>query len=136
LDTRTNHEAYLVDVLASLNEEKLSLIDFDLLKGRLTEVQAVLSQAGCLERDLELLRQDYIGRISGMAKAMAVATDRTGQVREASELIESLAELSVEKLVQSYRTVSSRFRTVFPASFGLLGQKASKNELQNIRQYK
>lgn len=136
MDTRTNHEAYLAEVLASLNEEKMSAIDFDLLKSRLTEMQVTLSQAGCLKRDLEFLRQDYIGRISGMAKAMAVASDRTGQAREANELIESLAELSVEKLVQSYRTVSSRFRTVFPASFGLLGSRNSKCELRNLKQYK
>jgi len=136
LDTRTNHEAFLAEVVASMNEEKMSAIDFDLLKSRLTQMQGMLSKADGLEQDLEFLRHDYIGRISGMAKAIAVASDRAGQTREAADLIEALAESSAEKLIQKYRSVSARFRTIFPASFGFLGNGTSKSELRNIKQYK
>lgn len=136
MDTKTNHETNLAETLACLNEEKISEIDFDLLKSRLTQMQGILSNTDRLEHALELLRHDYIGRISGMAKAIAVASDRTGQALEATELIESLTELTAEELVKSYRTTSARFRTVFPASFGLIGGGTSKCELRNIKQYK
>ena len=114
---------YAADLLVQLNDEAMAMVDFDRLKVWLSEFgPAMVAQTESLAQ-LQLLREDYIGRIGGMVKAIGAA-DRSGnRVEEALAYVESLQQLDSAELIAQYRKVSACFRDTFPASFNPSGRK-------------
>jgi len=111
----------IIDALAS---ESISRIDFDQLGSWLTEQRTLKSKLSAMRDELDVLRTDYLQRISGMVKAIAVAQRKGNSLESAMELIESLDRLSVDDLVECYRRVSARFRDTFPTSFAGLTKRS------------
>jgi len=113
-----SHSACAAELASLLCEEKMSVIDFDRLKSWLGEIAPILDESESRRADLAALRQDYEGRIAGMAKAIAVA-DRKGKFESALALIESLPHMTIAELMACYQRTSARFRDTFPGSFAL-----------------
>ncbi len=61
----------LQDTLNNITENKLPLIDFDNLAAEMKNIVELLEASLKGSSEEQLLRQDYIGRISGMLKAVA-----------------------------------------------------------------
>ncbi|MDH4157269.1 MAG: hypothetical protein OEW00_08340 [candidate division Zixibacteria bacterium] len=116
---RTNHREFVAELQNKLNEEQLALVDFDRLKKWLAEIDVVLEAAEKMCGDFSLLRRDYIERISGMTKALAVADRKNGCLESALAFVETLDSLEASELIAQYRRISACFRDAFPASFGL-----------------
>jgi hypothetical protein len=111
---------YLGSITQALAEESVSLIDFDELSRQLVVAQQAVSALSQCSKELELLRTDYVERISGMAKAVAAAENKKEESEEMLTVCMGLETASVTQLLTNYRRVSAKFRDTFPASFGLL----------------
>ncbi|UCD63035.1 MAG: hypothetical protein JSW34_09780 [Candidatus Zixiibacteriota bacterium] len=111
--------AYIAEVVRQMEAESLTSLDFDRLKATLVDFKAMMARHQEQEGELNTLREDYIRRISGMEKAMAVAGRGRSGVKDALERIEGLATLTAAALVECYRKAQARFQDTFPASFGL-----------------
>ncbi len=105
---------------AQLTPERLGRLDFDRLRASLENQARMLEQTAAQKEERQLLRQDLIGRIAGMVKAIAAVSRRTDHVREAVAYTERLDDRSAAELLEEYRLVSARFRDAFPTSFGRL----------------
>lgn len=84
MEKTEKHLAHLSELIALTSPGQLGEIDFDLLRESLAQQRQALAGHAALAAELETLRQqhatlrqDYIARIAGMAKAIAVATHRT-----------------------------------------------------------
>ena len=126
----------LTEAVRSLKGEELSRLDFDRMCANLMDTIDLLEKAGKDLGDLATLRQDYIGRISGMEKAIAIAGRRDGSLKNALTIIENLEILSAEELIGQYVKTQARFRDAFPTSFGLLPSSPTRVRRQNIAEYK
>ena len=132
-DTLSEQARAFQELLAA---ERTEEIDFDRLAAWLREIVPVLSDAQKNVDSLVSLRQDYEGRIIGMAKAMA-AVDRSGRgYEEAITSLGTLPQLSGEELVACYRRMSARFRDMFPTSFGLRLQPTKRAKLTDVSVYR
>jgi len=129
----TNAER-LEAMAAQLNERSLPEVDFDLLRQTLTRVAAQDRTAEMLTSELAVLREDYVARIAGMTKAVAVVERNQSGLAEALEYLESLASLDANGLVTQYRRAAARFRDAFPTSFGNL--RPARRKLEEPEQYK
>lgn len=69
-----------------------------------------------LEHDLNLLRDDYRARITGLLKAIAIADNSRTRHDALAEIINSLMTMSAEELIACYRRTSAIFRDHFPAT--------------------
>ena len=131
-----NHDTNVISVtelVAQLSEESLSEIDFDAIRQTLERTDSENKALKALSGELAFLREDYISRIIGMAKALAVARQTEGALMEATALVDSLPALTARQLVEQYRLASARFRDTFPASFGFAG--ASTRRMDARRKY-
>ncbi len=117
MEKSNSHSTYVAELAASLDDDHLSLLDFDRLKAWLGEIAPILKSSEAAGVELVLLREDYIARVSGMVKAIAVADRKHSRYETALALIESLPSMSAADLVDCYRRTSARFRDCFPASF-------------------
>lgn len=117
MENNKNHAGYVGQLTETLKAEKMSEIDFDLMIAKLSEIEPQIRQLASTREQLSLLRNDFIGRIGGMTKAIAAASRRHDNWSEALAQIEALDEMSAEELVDQYRKVSARFRDSFPSSF-------------------
>ena len=129
---------YLISVSQALHDESVSLIDFDELSRQLSTAQHLLTDALRCSKELEMLRGDYVDRISGMAKAVAATENRKEDSEELLALCSGLDAVPVAQLLTSYRRVSAKFRDTFPASFGLLRMTtgATSSRKRNYAEYK
>lgn len=120
----------LQDTLGNLNENRLPLIDFDSLADEMKEIIVLLetSTKETIEqaKEEQLLRQDYIGRISGMLKAVAAVKNNFEMAENIPEIIERLNSSSAAELLKYYRKTSAAFRDAFPTSFGLTSRRNSQ----------
>ena len=117
MENNKDYNDYVSEIIASLASEGTSNIDFDQLSLWLNEQRTLESDLSGLRDELDIFRADYVQRISGMVKAIAVARRKSDSLESATELIESLGSLSAHDLVDCYRRVSARFRDTFPTSF-------------------
>lgn len=117
MKNHNNDTEQLVAMLDKLRDENLTLIDFDQLTSWLEEQKQRLESMSSHKSELETLREDYVGRLSGMAKAIAVADRKQGAMAQSAELVAGLPRLSAVELIDCYRRVSARFRDMFPASY-------------------
>jgi hypothetical protein len=118
---RNEHSAYAKELVESLTGDNVSLIDFDRMRSWLLETASAFEEIIKLREEVELLRQDYIGRIAGMTKAIAAVNRRPDGWEDALAYLETLPSLDAHELIDHYRKTSARFRDAFPTSFGLLG---------------
>jgi len=120
---RKEHGNYAKELVSLLTEDNLAFIDFDRLRNWLGEIAPVLDEVVQLREEVELLRRDYIGRISGMMKAIAAVKRHPDGWETALTYIETLPSLSAAELIEHYHKTTARFRDAFPTSFGLLGSR-------------
>ena len=132
----TNHSDYISGFLTLLADDKVSLIDFDELKDRLTDIAAALDGATSQAEQLQLLTEDYTQRIAGMLKAIAVVHRSRNESQQALEFIEQLPSLEPQDLVEAYRKVSARFRDAFPTSFGYRPGRPASMRVKRAEDFK
>jgi len=101
----------------------MAQIDFDRLRQWLTAVAPLFGQIERIKGECETLRQDYIGRVSGMMKAVAAVRRSDAGLESIAGLLESLPQMSAAELVRQYRRRSAEFRDTFGVSFGHLGPR-------------
>ena len=110
----------MTELIAQLSAESLVEIDLDAIRRALEESVGVGSALKQLSEELSVLREDYISRIVGMTKALAVARQTEDALADATDLVAALPSMSSPQLVEQYRRTTAKFRDAFPASFGLL----------------
>ena len=145
MENHSKHSAYVKELVDSLTDDKISLVDFDRLKQWLAETATVFDEVRQARDESDLLRQDYVSRIGGMVKAIAVVNRHPGQWENALTYVENLPSLSAGELIEEYRKTSARFRDAFPTSllvgrqagFGLaLDRKRGAGGLKDLSVYK
>jgi hypothetical protein len=110
----------VTELVAQLAEESLVEINLDVIKKTLEQSVDAGSALKQLSEELSVLREDYISRIVGMTKALAVARQTEDALADATHLVEALPAMSAPQLVEQYRRTTAKFRDAFPASFGVL----------------
>lgn len=113
-----DNQRYIADLIDQLTAEKLSIIDFDKHRQWLSDLAAMLNAHEQQIDELQLLRDDYIDRISGMVKAIAAARSKEGRMEQAMDFLDELPSLSALELTKQYRRISAIFRDSFPISYG------------------
>ena len=108
MENNKDYNDYVSEIIASLASEGTSNIDFDQLSLWLNEQRTLESDLSGLRDELDIFRADYVQRISGMVKAIAVARRKSDSLESATELIESLGSLSAR--VMSIFPMRPRFR--------------------------
>ena len=126
----------LAEAVRSLKDEELSRLDFDRMSASLIDTVDLLDKAISDIGELTMLRQDYISRISGMEKAIAIVGRRDGSLKNVLIAIDNLEILSAKELIGQYAKTQARFRDAFPTSFGLLPSSQTRVRRQNIAEYK
>jgi len=117
-------------IVGQLDDTTMPLIDFDQLK-------EVCSHVTAQAEELALPRDDYIKRINGMVKAIAVCDRKQDHRQQAAETIDALPAMTTAELTACFRRISARFRDCFPASFGLLRSDTSAPfRKRDYQQYK
>lgn len=116
------------DVLEMLDDNNLAVLDLNQIKKTILLMKNSIDSNDSQLEELNILRQDYIHRSSGMLKAIAAVSRNKEETEEIMTLIESFEQLSAEKLISIYRKVSAKFRNAFPTSFGIINQYTPKNK--------
>lgn len=130
------YQAALGNTVAKIDGEELSTLDFDHLKDVLSEVVGFLGEVGEVFVDLARFRDDYIARISGMEKAIAIAGRASDGLTQALELTRTLPRLSAGELIGQYNRTQARFRDTFPGSFSAFPKRRHSRGKQNLSEYK
>ena len=136
MGTIEQSESYFTELAEALAEKQMSVIDFDILKERLSAVDSRLKRAEACQAELAVLRKDIIGRICGMEKAVAVVSRRAGDIERALDRIGLLEGANAIELVAQYERTSAKFRDAFPTSFGMLDRRQPGGGRRNINEYK
>lgn len=136
----TNHnvdEALIERLLSDLGDRSLPPVDLDRLADQLRLALERIRKQAEQEAELQLLREDYIARIAGMLKAVAVAARSESGTMEAADRVEQLPNLSARDLVRQYRLAAARFRDAFPTSFRpFSGRAENLRNQRRIEDYK
>ncbi len=127
-----NLTEYFANLSQQLNDDELSLIDFDELQQHLQQFSAKFVAVDGIAKEYAALRQDCQQRLTGMIKAIAAVDRKRDGYESALATISELPSLSAEDLLRKYRQVSARFRDCFPTSFAGLrtGNQTSINRSQ------
>jgi len=136
LETNNPHQEYIDRVTTSLTDDGMALIDFDELRQWLCDVAPVLSDIGRLQDECATLREDIVGRISGMMKAVAAVTRSDSGLESIADYLEALPQMTAQELVRQYRRTSARFRDAFPASFSGTGWYSTRRRSMDPELYK
>ncbi|MFQ5452900.1 MAG: hypothetical protein ACE5D6_01780 [Candidatus Zixiibacteriota bacterium] len=130
------HRKYVAELSSQLSSEKIAMLDFDQMLQWLKEISIVIDEMELLQTEVKPLRRDYISRISGMAKAIAVVSRNQDRLKQVMNFIEKLPELSAEQLIEEYKTVQAKFQDAFPTSFGQLLRKTEPVKKMDFSSYK
>jgi hypothetical protein len=136
LKNLNDHKKFIAEFVKSINSEKLETVDFDKLNIVLKDVNASLDEFHNLKFEHQIIKEDLIKRISGMAKAIAAVSKRHDEPKEFLEFINSLENISSENLLLAYRKVQAKFQDSFPSSFGLLNNRYNNSNCGKINEYK
>ncbi len=141
MEIYNKQSAYARELVDCLTADNVSLVDFDRLKEWLAELAPILDEISRLTEEVELLRRDYIGRIGGMAKAIAAVNRHPGAWESALTYVENLPSLSAGQLIEEYRRSSARFRDAFPTSLRVgpgaaLDRKRGADGFKDLSVYK
>lgn len=102
--------------LDQLRDPTLPCVDLDAFAAAIESVRTQTGGDESLRVELALLRDDYLARIIGMVKAIAVADQKRHRYGEALEFIGKLTTMTASQLIDQYRTISARFRDTFPSN--------------------
>jgi hypothetical protein len=105
------------DVRQSLHDESIELIDFDRLDEILKQAASLAKSHLKINRELEILKDDYRKRIIGMLKAVLACREDVGISELAVQLSDSDNDIHPSELIRLYSRTAARFRSHFPASF-------------------
>jgi hypothetical protein len=137
LETIKPHQEYIDQLTAGLTADSMSLIDFDRLGQWLGEITLLLSQVESLQSECKTLRQDCIGRISGMMKAVAAVQRSDAGLASIAEVLQNLPSMSASELIRQYHRSSARFRDTFGASFNPIGtSRGGRSQSMDPQLYK
>lgn len=136
MEKTDNYRSRLFAAADQISAENLSSLDFDELRRLLIDSANHLEQAEQVRADNNRLRDDFMARIAGMEKAIAVAARGESHLRRALELIDTLSDLTAEKLIEQYNRTLARFRDAFPASFGCLQTRVRPGSRNTVHEYK
>ena len=136
METINPHQEYIGQVTTSLTDDSMALIDFDALREWLCKVAPLLSDTERLQNECAALREDMVGRISGMMKAIAAVQRSDSGLEGVVDYIEALPQMNAEELVRQYRRTSARFRDAFGASFNGPGWHNMRRRLMDPEVYK
>ncbi len=125
METINPHQEYIDQLATSLTDDSMALIDFDRLREWLSQIAPLIGQVEQLKNECGILRQDCIGRIAGMMKAMAAAQRSDTDLEGIADQLEALPGMNAEELIRQYRRSSVRFRDTFGASFSFVGLERS-----------
>jgi len=131
-----DYKATLAGIVEHIDQESLSAFDFGRLREVLVEAQGIVDEVRRLNAEVGKFRQDYLGRISGMEKAMAVVARGEGKMSDALQRIEALEDLPAEKLIECYSRAQARYRDAFPASFGVLRTSPGHARKDRVKEYR
>ncbi len=112
-----NAENDITAMLSDLHEHEASYIDFDKLRDTLNSLNT-RAEIESLKKQYNCFYSDYLCRIAGMAKAIAVCDRHTSTLEKTLEYLKTLDDLTAEELISEYNKMTTRFRSAFPASFG------------------
>lgn len=121
METINPHQEYIDQLATSLTDDSMALIDFDRLRQWLSQIAPLLGQVEELKSECETLRQDSIGRIAGMMKAVAAAQRSDSGLESIADLLDALPGMNASELIRQYRRSSAKFRDTFGASFSFVG---------------
>ena len=121
METINPHQEYIDQVSTSLTDDSMALLDFDALRQWLCEIAPLLSDAEQLQSECATLREDMVGRINGMMKAVAAVQRSDSGLESIADYLEALPQMDAPELVRQYRRTSARFRDAFGASFKGVG---------------
>ncbi len=116
------------DVLEMLDDNNLAALDLSQIKQTILLMKNTIASNNSELEELNILRQDYIQRVSGMLKAIAALSRNREETEEILNLIESFEQMPAAKLTSIYRKVSAKFRNAFPTSFGITNHYAPKTK--------
>ncbi|MDF1545616.1 MAG: hypothetical protein P1R58_11000 [bacterium] len=123
-------------LIEKLSETDLSVLNLDDLTAWMKSARQKLVELETARTETALLRQDYIERISGMAKAIAAVRQSHELSQETLEFIQQLPNMSASDLIANYRKLSARFRDSFPTSFGGPNKGAARARNRQLGDYK
>jgi hypothetical protein len=103
-----------------LDENSVELIDFDELKGLMTEVRDIYGRLEKITGELQFLKGEYRSRIVGMLKAVTACRCNDEDVQLIKRLGNTGDDIKAEELVKLYARAAAGFRTCFPLSFKYL----------------
>lgn len=137
METINPHQEYIDQLATSLTDDSMALIDFDRLTQWLSEIGPLLGQIECLKSECGALRDDCVGRISGMMKAIAAVERSDSGLESIADLLDALPGMTAAELIKQYRRSSAKFRDTFRASFNLIGRgRPSRVGAVDPRHYK
>jgi len=117
LKDKTDITEYFANLSEQLQEDDLSLIDFDELQKHLKQFSTRREAIDEMAEEYAILHGDYQQRLAGMVKAIAAVDRKRDGYEGALTIIDELPSLSAGDLLRRYRQVSARFRDCFPTSF-------------------
>ena len=130
------HQQYLKELSELLSGERIGEIDFDRLTQWLGEANSLIGTASIASDESHRFREDYIGRIAGMIKAITVANRKQQNLQSVLDYIEHLSHLNAADLIAEYQKTQARFRDSFPASFGPRPGRNYSSQERNFTDFK
>jgi hypothetical protein len=81
---------------------------------------------------IRILRDDLTARITGMAKAIAVAHSSEHRLKEATEMAMELDQLDATGLIATYRKTAARFRDTFRSTYEPYRRKSVGRDQRSV----
>lgn len=131
-----DYRLILSEMVMQIDRENLSAFDFGRLRDALVEAMEMVDEVRRARGEVARFRQDYVARISGMEKAIAVVSRGDGRIGKVLEKIEAMKGLSAEELLECYSQTQARYRDAFPASFGGLQSPAASRKKNILNEYR
>ena len=131
MNARGSLKSEIEQLLESLKDEAIELIDFDRAIEVLGQIQTALNEHNHATEELSVLKQDYRRRLVGMLKAVMVSRADERDTELAAALADEDCTIGSTDMIALYKKISARFRDSFPASFkyvmGLQGSASRRN---------
>lgn len=136
MENISTYREYLTAIREQLDASRIDQINFDEMSERLDELASLLAECERRDQERDILREDYVGRITGMLKAIAAVDRKREAPRLALREVDGLSSLDGQELIDCYRRTSARFRDAFPASFGHGPGGGLPSTIRDINAYK
>ncbi len=124
------------ELVSALSETDLSVLNLDELVSWIELARTELAELENIRTECTVLREDYIDRLSGMAKAIAAVRHSHDFSQETLEFVQQLPSMNATDLIANYRKMSARFRDSFPTSLGGPNGGAINVRCKHAHEYK